>query len=778
MGVFGLPFFLLHGKKSFVIISSEKIFGGLLMDEKLFVKMRDCFTAGYTLPQFCIDKRITRPLFVSEKRFELFLWEVYIQFNYDRRLIAKFCFIDAEETKIGFNAHGGVVPPLKIKNISDVNFANFDKIILLTEKQPNEIKKNHITFSNLQKFFIRRTYCDIPLLKFLQRYPKVKLFITNFPSRMKRYKGGKKFDSQLIGFGRLKNTVRIKKYSDIETPLDKFGYTHKQINEIVEAPDVKRNLDGSTEMLGEDDKLLQKIENGKRATAFQPENYLNKIYFFGSCHQYGVNAPFDKTIESYLQKMLNDNNLPYRVENEGQMFRNRYQDMFYNLNYLDPAPNDIIFVHWHQSFKSDIIPFFDLSNVFDPPHDYKEIFCTKSHVNEIGYKLIAERFFEFLTENNFFRDVSFNYPIPPPPCHRYGILPQFEAGGVANPYGAELETYKQTLRENKIPIGALVMNCNPFTLGHQYLVEYAAAKVTQLYIFVVEEDKSAFPFADRIELVRQGVKHIPNVEVLPSGKFIISQQTFSGYFNKAELQDVQVDSSQDVEIFGKEIAPTLGITIRFAGEEPTDNVTRQYNETMKKILPRYGVEFCEIPRKTFGDEPISASKVREALKFGDFDKIKSLVPETTFNYLREHQDEFRRRYSTARIDIKLIPKTEDGDFKILSTSDNKAFVVRPAWFQQGGIGYQIQSHVGKLTIVAKATVDGQIQLSLRGLDIRNPKDKTKRIPYWIDYTKLIVNGQTIFDKLTPTWHNEPYRHKMDAKADEEITVEIEWLPHK
>ncbi len=114
-----------------------------------------------------------------------------------------------------------------------------------------------------------------------------------------------------------------------------------------------------------------------------------------------------------------------------------------------------------------------------------------------------------------------------------------------------------------------------------------------------------------------------------------TQQTFSGYFNKAQLQDVQFDSSEDVEIFGREIAPTLGITIRFAGEEPTDNVTRQYNETTKNILPKFGVEFREIPRKTFGDEIISASVVREALKRGDFDKIKNLVPDTTYLYLQK-----------------------------------------------------------------------------------------------------------------------------------------------
>ncbi len=316
------------------------------------------------------------------------------------------------------------------------------------------------------------------------------------------------------------------------------------------------------------------------------------------------------------------------------------------------------------------------------------------------------------------------------------------------------------------------MNCNPFTLGHQYLVEYAASKVTKLYIFVVEEDKSEFPFADRIELVKQGVSHLPNVEVLPSGKFIISQTTFSGYFSKAKLQDVQVDSSEDVEIFGREIAPTLGITVRFAGEEPTDNVTRQYNETMKEILPRYGVEFCEIPRKEINGEPISASKVRAALKVGDFDKIKTLVPDTTFKYLCKWQ----KLSKTARLDIKLM--STEGDFQIFSISDDKAKVFKPDWFQKEGIGYFIQSSVGSLEIIVKATADGQIDLNLRGVKVKDPNDNSKIIPYWIDYTKLIVNGQVIFDTLTSAWLKKPYKHKINAKAEEEVKIQVEWLPHK
>ena len=202
-----------------------------------------------------------------------------------------------------------------------------------------------------------------------------------------------------------------------------------------------------------------------------------------------------------------------------------------------------------------------------------------------------------------------------------------------------MDDYKAKLRDKRLKIGSIVMNCNPFTLGHRYLVEYAVAKVDKLYIFVVEEDKSQFKFQDRFKLVQEGVKDLPNVEVIPSGKFIISQQTFSGYFNKESLQDVTVDSSQDVEIFAREIAPTLGINIRFVGQEPEDNVTNQYNENMRRILPQYNIDFCEIPRKEINGQVISAKKVRAALAEGDFDKIKTLVPQSTFDFLKKNFSE-------------------------------------------------------------------------------------------------------------------------------------------
>ena len=135
----------------------------------------------------------------------------------------------------------------------------------------------------------------------------------------------------------------------------------------------------------------------------------------------------------------------------------------------------------------------------------------------------------------------------------------------------------------KNSVGAIVMNCNPFTNGHRYLIEYAASKVEQLIIFVVQEDKSYFKFEDRFKMVNEGVKGLENVIVVPSGEYIISKETFAQYFDKESAIEVK-DMDYDVYIFGKIVAKHLGIQVRFLGEEPNDKVTAAYNERIVDIL--------------------------------------------------------------------------------------------------------------------------------------------------------------------------------------------------
>ena len=90
----------------------------------------------------------------------------------------------------------------------------------------------------------------------------------------------------------------------------------------------------------------------------------------------------------------------------------------------------------------------------------------------------------------------------------------------------------------------------------------------------------------------------------------------------------------DVEIFGMYIAPALNINIRFVGEEPIDKVTKQYNDTMRYMLPNYGIEFMEIPRLEQAQQVISASRVRSLLQENDFEAIAKLVPNTTLEFLK------------------------------------------------------------------------------------------------------------------------------------------------
>jgi [citrate (pro-3S)-lyase] ligase len=183
-------------------------------------------------------------------------------------------------------------------------------------------------------------------------------------------------------------------------------------------------------------------------------------------------------------------------------------------------------------------------------------------------------------------------------------------------------------------IGAVVMNCNPFTLGHRYLIERALAECGFLYVFVVEEDKSEYSFKDRLALAEKGVSDLSGVKVLPSGKFIISTLTLPEYFEKNK--EITIDATYDIETFARHIAPALNISMRFAGEEPTCYITRQYNQAMKDILPKHGIEFVVFKRKEFEGIPVSASTVRKFVKEGKYENIKSLVPKSTYELVIEH----------------------------------------------------------------------------------------------------------------------------------------------
>lgn len=201
-----------------------------------------------------------------------------------------------------------------------------------------------------------------------------------------------------------------------------------------------------------------------------------------------------------------------------------------------------------------------------------------------------------------------------------------------------IRAFLQTLPEEKHSgtVGAAVMNCNPFTKGHRYLIETAAAECDHLYIFVLSEDKSDFSAPDRMAMVKAGTADLDNVTVLPTGPYLISSATFPTYFLKEREAAEQIHCLLDIEIFCNYFAPKFGITRRYVGTEPLSPMTNQYNDALRLHLPEKGIELREIPRLEQDDTPVSASAVRAHLKDGNYEILKQLLPETTYAYLKNH----------------------------------------------------------------------------------------------------------------------------------------------
>lgn len=207
--------------------------------------------------------------------------------------------------------------------------------------------------------------------------------------------------------------------------------------------------------------------------------------------------------------------------------------------------------------------------------------------------------------------------------------------------------------------GAIVMNANPFTKGHRYLVEQAASLVDNLYVIVVREDRSRFPYVERKAMIEAGCAGLDNVVVCEGSDYAISAATFPTYFLKKLDDATDTQIALDLDLFVNHIAKPLGVTVRFAGSEPEDALTRRYNELMAEILPgtsvavvrqvhqpdpelvkgsalrqaRRPIDFVEIPRLEQNGNPISATSLRRALDKGNLKEAMEYIPKSTVPYL-------------------------------------------------------------------------------------------------------------------------------------------------
>ncbi|MHC1771152.1 MAG: [citrate (pro-3S)-lyase] ligase [Flexilinea sp.] len=200
-----------------------------------------------------------------------------------------------------------------------------------------------------------------------------------------------------------------------------------------------------------------------------------------------------------------------------------------------------------------------------------------------------------------------------------------------------IDTIKKVLPDNQPEYGAIVMNANPFTLGHQYLAEKASEMCSHLIIFTVKEDCSVFPSEIRLELIREGVQNLKNITVVEGGDYIISAASFPAYFLKEKTGVAKIQAELDLTLFCSRIAGPLKITQRFMGYEPFDPMTDEYNALMKTILPSFNISPVFIPRLEIDGMAVSASRVRKLLKDGNLELVRRLVPGSTLRFLQSER---------------------------------------------------------------------------------------------------------------------------------------------
>ncbi len=331
--------------------------------------------------------------------------------------------------------------------------------------------------------------------------------------------------------------------------------------------------------------------------------------------QLDLENPFDVKLVS---DFLSENDFEYEIEQV------EHTIILYNLN------NEIIGTG---SFKRQTLKFvvvaekFRASTAFPLIVTHLTNLILKNHKRCFVYTLPEKA---FLFEGLGFKEIARAEPL--------FVLLEF-GYKLINKYQKYLLKHKvETKTDN---IASMVVNCNPFTLGHLYLIEKAAAESEILYLFVVEEDKSVFPYEIRRRLIKKGIEHLKNVVVVSTGPYIISGAIFPNYFIKCQSQNIisNKQAEVDVKIFAKYIVPVLEISKRYVGTEKYCAITAAYNLAMKEILPDVGCQVIEVERKSIGTDAenlpnyISASKIRDAVRENRLDEVADFIPEVTRNFL-------------------------------------------------------------------------------------------------------------------------------------------------
>lgn len=377
------------------------------------------------------------------------------------------------------------------------------------------------------------------------------------------------------------------------------------------------------------------VDNGFRKTCNCPKSNLT-VSVLGACTVFGLLSTDEETIPSLIQSKLHSVGSPYTVKNYGMLGFSVIEEIR-RFNRSTFSNNDIVILFLkdyrekHEELSEyELIqqefPSYPIQSLIGGNTMLEDYFGTIAHCGSKSHHYYAEQIFGDIVPylNSQIRTVIF---------HHFNY-DEYSENKKFLEYLDKLDQYPSDGSN-----GAIMMNCNPFTKGHKYLIRYAASRVDNLFIIAVQQENGMFSFHERFEMIQAGCKELANVYVIPAGDYLAVTFGYPAYFDRDAFQgeDDVLNPLVDINLFGKYLAPRLGIKFRFVGTEEEDTITNYYNIQMKKVLPKYGVELIEIPRITSSGKPISAKKVRACIKQNDVQTLSEFLPVEIIEYLYAHK---------------------------------------------------------------------------------------------------------------------------------------------
>ncbi len=368
------------------------------------------------------------------------------------------------------------------------------------------------------------------------------------------------------------------------------------------------------------------IVNGERVTTGQPAEADRTIWCFGPCIIIGGFVEDKYTIESILQKKINDDGYSCKVVNCG-CHETPYQEMI-RITSTPMKPGDIVILYLDNRSVPGVesIDMMDLLDKNNVPAEW--LLDLPVHCNHKVNMIYADELYERMKRDGILSNEV-----------QQGEHPSMLTRDLAvNSLYMDLR-FNTFHPEEGQTVGGIGMHGNPFTLGHRYLIETASKMVDRLICQIIEDELGAFSFAERFAMAVEGTRDLPNVKIVAGGPFQATRNVFQEYFVKVEPTDMRESATVDTLIFAEIIAKRLGITYRFLGDEKHNPKMQYFNELVKEILPQYGIRVVELPRAQAGGRPISASYARSVAAAGDMETLLQNIPETTLPFIIGKDDQ-------------------------------------------------------------------------------------------------------------------------------------------